>query len=232
MHDAFSKKRSGHAKSNQSVSSRPSSPHQNVDTTTHKDKRGSDGDVSPKPSHPPSPPTLSSHARQPLVEDSGTIAPSNCVNDVSTKRSAPPRPQPPSHVQVMQSSQKVRSYSFTTSSQTESKLASHTRSKSLFSHSHKSSSRAGSKKRRGCPLQRSPVVRRPITKHAITKSDDWDKEVYCEALYDFRGEMPCDLQFRKGQKITIVTRTDSRDDWWEGTVNGTTGIFPANYVSM
>jgi len=230
MHDAFSKKRSGHAKSNQSVSSRSASPHQNADTTTHKDKRDSDGEVSPKPSRPPSPPTLSSHARQPLVEDSGTIGPPNCVKDVSIKRSAPPRPQPPS--QVKQSSQKIRSYSFTTSSQTESKPASHTRSKSLFNYSRKSSSRAGSQKRKGCPLQRSPVVRRPITKHAITKSGDWDKEVYCKALYDFRGEMPCDLQFRKGQRIAIVTRTDSQDDWWEGKVNGTTGIFLANYVSL
>jgi len=234
MHSAFSKRRSGHAKSNQLVSSRPSSPHQNADTTTHKEKRDSDGEVSPKPSDPPSPPTLSSHARQPSVEESGPICPPNCVNDVSIKRSAPPRPRPPS--QVKQSSQQVRLCSLTKSSQTESKPASHSRSKSLFSHSHKSStnqaSHTGNQKRKGCPLRRTSVVRSPITKHAITKSGDWDKEVYCEALYDFHGEIPCDLQFRKGQRIAIVTRTDDQDDWWEGTVNGTTGIFPANYVSV
>jgi len=73
---------------------------------------------------------------------------------------------------------------------------------------------------------------RPITKRAITKSNKWDKTVYCKALYDFHGEMPCDLQFKKGQRIAIVTQTETQDDWWEGTVNGKTGIFPANYVSL
>ena len=143
------------------MSSRSSSPHQNVDTTSHKDERGSDGEVSPKPSHPPSPPTVSSHARQPSVEDSGTISPPNCVNDVSIKRSAPPRPRS----QVMRSHLKK---SGRIALPHHHKLtASHTRSKSLSSHSHKPSSRTGSKKRRGCPLQRSLVA---IIKHAITKS--------------------------------------------------------------
>ena len=73
---------------------------------------------------------------------------------------------------------------------------------------------------------------RPVTKHAITKSSKWDKTVYCKALYDFHGDMPCDLYFKKGQRIAIVTRTETQDDWWEGTVNGKTGIFPANYVSL
>ena len=77
-----------------------------------------------------------------------------------------------------------------------------------------------------------PHEQRLITKHAITKSGGWDKTIYCKALYDFHGVMPCDLQFKKGQRIAIVTRTETQNDWWEGTVNGKTGIFPANYVSL
>ena len=77
-----------------------------------------------------------------------------------------------------------------------------------------------------------PPSRKPVTKHAITKAGDWDKESYCWALYNFYGELPCDLQFTKGQRIAIITRTATQDDWWEGTVNGKTGIFPANYVSL
>ncbi|XP_065911255.1 SH3 domain-containing YSC84-like protein 1 [Dysidea avara] len=205
----------------------------NSDTKVQNNKRGSNDNISSKPSRPPSPPTQPSHTRQPPVEEDGTSSPSNCVNDVSGKQSSPPRPPQPS--QVKQFSKNIRSYSFTTPSVTESKPVSHTRSRSLFNHSPKSSraSSAGSQKKKGSALQKTPViVRHPITKHAITKSGDWDKEVYCKALYNFHGEMSCDLQFRKGQRIAIVTRTDSQDDWWEGTVNGQTGIFPANYVSL
>ncbi|XP_065918515.1 uncharacterized protein [Dysidea avara] len=229
MHDAFKKKRSSCVQSN--TSSPP--PHQNSDTKVQNNKRGSNDDISSKPSHPPSPPTQPSHTRQPSVEEDGTSSPSNCVNDMSVKRSSPPRPPQPS--QVKQLPKEVRSYSFTTPSVTESKPIFHTRSRSLFSRPPKScqASSAGSQKKKGSAPQKTPViVRRPITKHAITKSGDWDKEVYCKALYNFHGEMSCDLQFRKGQRIAIVTRTDSQDDWWEGTVNGQTGIFPANYVSL
>lgn len=81
-------------------------------------------------------------------------------------------------------------------------------------------------------VKSSPPQRRPVTKHAITHSGEWDKTVYCKALYDFHGDTPCDLRFNKGQRIAIVTRTESQDDWWEGTVNGKTGIFPANFVSL
>ena len=62
---------------------------------------------------------------------------------------------------------------------------------------------------------------------------DWDAEVYVRALYTFRGQMDCDLTFKKGEKIELVTRTSSQFDWWEGkTSDGRLGIFPANYVKL
>ncbi|KAJ3183146.1 hypothetical protein HK101_009875 [Irineochytrium annulatum] len=54
------------------------------------------------------------------------------------------------------------------------------------------------------------------------------------ALYDFRGERDGDLSFKKGDRIVVTKRTDSRNDWWTGRVEsgaGATGSFPANYVS-
>ncbi|XP_065917419.1 uncharacterized protein [Dysidea avara] len=226
MHDAFKKKRSSCVQSN--ASSAP--PHQNSDTKVQNNKRGSNDDISSKPSHPLSPPAQPSHTRQPSVEEDGTSSPSNCVSDVPVKQSSPPRPPQPS--QVKQLPKEVRSNSFTTPSVTESKPVSHTRSRPLFNRSPKSSraSPVGSQKKKGSASQKTPVIVR--CPHTITESGDWDEEVYCKALYNFHGEMSCDLQFRKGQLIAIVTRTDSQDDWWEGTVNGQTGIFPANYVSV
>jgi len=66
------------------------------------------------------------------------------------------------------------------------------------------------------PVQKSlPSQRHSVTKRVITNSGEWDKTIYCKVLYDFYGDMPCDLQFKKGQRISVVTRTESQDDWWE-----------------
>ena len=44
--------------------------------------------------------------------------------------------------------------------------------------------------------------------------------------------MKCDLEFRKGQVIQVITRMDSQNDWWEGRIDDRVGIFPANYVKL
>lgn len=50
------------------------------------------------------------------------------------------------------------------------------------------------------------------------------------ALYTFEGDQAGDLSFKKGDIITITKRTESKNDWWTGTVGGRIGIFPSNYV--
>lgn len=52
------------------------------------------------------------------------------------------------------------------------------------------------------------------------------------ALYTFNGEQGGDLDFRKGDIITIVKRSESKDDWWTGRRGNIEGIFPANYVEL
>lgn len=51
--------------------------------------------------------------------------------------------------------------------------------------------------------------------------------VVFEALYDYDGEREGDLQFRVGDKISV---TNQAGNWWTGTLNGHTGVFPSNYV--
>lgn len=53
-----------------------------------------------------------------------------------------------------------------------------------------------------------------------------------QTLYNFKGEMNCDLEFRKGQVIQVIMRTETQNDWWEGKLEGRVGIFPANYVKL
>lgn len=55
---------------------------------------------------------------------------------------------------------------------------------------------------------------------------------YVTALYDFSGQNDGDLSFREGDRIKVVKKTDSTDDWWEGELHGVKGSFPANYVQV
>lgn len=53
--------------------------------------------------------------------------------------------------------------------------------------------------------------------------------IWVTALYDFAGQGNGDLVFREGDKIRVIKKTDSTDDWWQGELRGSTGSFPANY---
>lgn len=53
---------------------------------------------------------------------------------------------------------------------------------------------------------------------------------FVTAMYDFGGQGPDDLAFREGDRIKLVRKTESTDDWWEGELGGVQGYFPANYV--
>jgi hypothetical protein len=75
---------------------------------------------------------------------------------------------------------------------------------------------AGKKK----PPPPPPPKRRPEPK----AQQDW-----VVAQYDFAGEGEGDLSFREGDRILVVVRTGSTNDWWEGECRGARGSFPANY---
>ena len=47
------------------------------------------------------------------------------------------------------------------------------------------------------------------------------------ALYDYTATDPGELSFKEGDVITIISKSG---DWWQGSLNGTTGQFPSNYV--
>ncbi|KAL4863265.1 hypothetical protein BDV12DRAFT_30276 [Aspergillus spectabilis] len=53
---------------------------------------------------------------------------------------------------------------------------------------------------------------------------------FVTALYDFAGQSTGDLVFQQGDRIRVIKRTESTDDWWEGELHGVRGSFPANYV--
>ncbi|KAJ3541277.1 hypothetical protein NMY22_g3948 [Coprinellus aureogranulatus] len=50
--------------------------------------------------------------------------------------------------------------------------------------------------------------------------------VYVTAIYDFDAQAEGDLSFREGDRIELVKKTDSQEDWWTGRLNGREGVFP------
>ncbi len=62
-----------------------------------------------------------------------------------------------------------------------------------------------------------------------TKRKPSTQEFWVRALYEFAGEGQGDLAFREGDRIQVLKKTDSTDDWWEGRLGGAQGSFPANY---
>lgn len=55
---------------------------------------------------------------------------------------------------------------------------------------------------------------------------------FVTALYDFEGESGADLSFREGDRIRVMKKTESEQDWWEGELRGKRGAFPANYCKI
>lgn len=49
---------------------------------------------------------------------------------------------------------------------------------------------------------------------------------YVVALYDYTATADGDLSFSAGDRIEVVERTASTEDWWTGVVNGHQGVFP------
>ncbi|CAG2106753.1 unnamed protein product [Medioppia subpectinata] len=52
----------------------------------------------------------------------------------------------------------------------------------------------------------------------------------CQALYDFEPENANELPFREGDMIQLKTQID--DNWYEGVLNGKSGLFPISYVQV
>jgi len=55
------------------------------------------------------------------------------------------------------------------------------------------------------------------------------EEVLVQALYDFTPQEFGELEFRRGDVITVTDRSDQH--WWTGEVGSRRGLFPATYVA-
>ncbi|KAH9516938.1 Endophilin-A2 [Dermatophagoides farinae] len=68
----------------------------------------------------------------------------------------------------------------------------------------------------------------PVRSPARTPTDS--RGPCCQALYDFDAENENEISFKEGDIIQLVTQVD--ENWYEGSVNGRTGLFPVSYVQV
>ena len=61
------------------------------------------------------------------------------------------------------------------------------------------------------------------------KLQDQSEAYFVQALYDFTPEEDGELEFRQGDNIRVIDKSD--ENWWEGELDGRQGLFPVIYVS-
>jgi len=54
------------------------------------------------------------------------------------------------------------------------------------------------------------------------------RECLVRAMYDFQPQEAGELEFRRGEVITVIDRADP--NWWEGEIGPRRGYFPSTYV--
>ena len=55
------------------------------------------------------------------------------------------------------------------------------------------------------------------------------RQFLVQALYDFTPQEPGELEFKRGDVITVTDRSDQH--WWTGEIGARRGLFPATYVA-
>ncbi|XP_077074002.1 SH3 domain-containing protein 21 isoform X2 [Siphateles boraxobius] len=54
----------------------------------------------------------------------------------------------------------------------------------------------------------------------------------CQAMFDYTAVAEDELNLKKGDVITIISKATEDDGWWEGELNGCRGFFPDNFVMV
>jgi len=70
----------------------------------------------------------------------------------------------------------------------------------------------------------------PSPRHTPVSTPTKLSQPTAQALYDFEPENAGELGFKEGDMISLKQRVD--DNWFEGTLQGKSGFFPINYVTV
>ncbi|ORX33281.1 SH3 domain-containing protein [Kockovaella imperatae] len=68
----------------------------------------------------------------------------------------------------------------------------------------------------------------PAAQAANREAEEEEEGEVMVAQYDYDAAEDNEISFKEGERITNIDKVDA--DWWQGTNNGKTGLFPAAYV--
>ncbi|XP_036395139.1 SH3 domain-containing protein 21 [Megalops cyprinoides] len=54
----------------------------------------------------------------------------------------------------------------------------------------------------------------------------------CQVMFDYTAVTDDELNLKKGDVVTIITKETEDEGWWEGELNGQRGFFPDNFVMV
>ena len=71
-------------------------------------------------------------------------------------------------------------------------------------------------------------VNLPVTTWNTQSSCNFFLSILVVAIYDYIKDKEDELTFSEGATIYVIKKND--DGWYEGVMDGVTGLFPGNYV--
>ncbi|KAJ2455151.1 BAR adaptor protein Hob1, partial [Coemansia sp. RSA 2424] len=80
-------------------------------------------------------------------------------------------------------------------------------------------------------VEKTPSASASATPSRVAPPPPRSNVQYVVALYDYAALTDGDLSFNEGDRIELVHRAESKDDWWTGRLNGVEGVFPGTYVT-
>lgn len=57
-------------------------------------------------------------------------------------------------------------------------------------------------------------------------------KVLCEVKYAYKAQNGDELSLKEGDIVTVISQDGQDPGWWLGELNGQTGVFPDNFVSI
>ncbi|KAL4657565.1 SH3 domain-containing protein 21 isoform X1 [Arapaima gigas] len=54
----------------------------------------------------------------------------------------------------------------------------------------------------------------------------------CQVMFDYKALSDDELDLKKGDVVTIISKDTEDEGWWEGELNGRRGFFPDNFVMV
>ncbi|XP_028837955.1 SH3 domain-containing protein 21 isoform X2 [Denticeps clupeoides] len=82
------------------------------------------------------------------------------------------------------------------------------------------------------PKLTNAVFNKEVKQRTSIRHKPLNGKVRCQVMFDYTAMAEDELNLKKGEIVTIITKETEDEGWWEGTVDGRRGNFPDNFVMV